>query len=109
MLDSRDPRYVSYNTAVKQAIELEWVYPDVALRHGLEGKLVLAFTILRNGQLEAVHVIRSSGFSALDQEAIRAVQTAAPFRPLPPWIGKRLDIMATFEYVDSRVKYDFAR
>jgi outer membrane biosynthesis protein TonB len=44
----------------------------------------------------------------LDEEAMRAVRAAAPFRPIPGHIGKqRLDIIASFEYHDSRLHYDF--
>ncbi len=54
-------------------------------------------------------LIRSSGFSILDEEAIRSVQAAAPFHPIPPVIGKnRLPIIASFEYLDNRLKYSFA-
>lgn len=108
-LDSQEPRYVTYLSSIKRAIELAWEYPDRALRHGLQGKLVLEFTILGNGTLVKTRLIRSSGFSILDEEAIRSVQTAAPFHPIPPVIGKnRLPIIARFEYLDNRLKYSFA-
>jgi hypothetical protein len=36
------------------------------------------------------------------------VRAAAPFRPIPTHIGRqRLDIIASFEYHDSRLHYDF--
>lgn len=104
-LDSREPKHVPYLESVKRAINLVWDYPEPALRHGLQGKLVLEFTILDNGQLEGIRLIHSSGFSILDEEAMRAVQAASPFRPLPPWFGKRLPLTAKLEYVDSRLKY----
>ncbi len=107
-LDSQEPRYVTYLSNIKRAIELAWEYPDRALRHGLQGKLVLEFTILGNGTLMRTRLIRSSGFSILDEEAIRSVQAAAPFHPIPPVIGKnRLPIIASFEYLDNRLKYSF--
>ena len=106
LLNTPEPKYRSYFTIIKRAIELVWEYPEPALRHGLEGKLVLEFTILRNGALEGTRLVRSSGFTVLDEEAIRAVQTASPFQPIPPWIGgNRLEIIASFEYYDNRVKY----
>ena len=108
-LNTRDPRYVPYVTKVKYAVELQWGYPDVALRHGLQGTVVLVFTILRNGQLEALQLVRSSGVYALDLEAIRAVQAASPFPPLPPSIGERKRFEGIFTYEDNRLKYDFVR
>jgi protein TonB len=107
-LDSQEPRYVSYLTSLKQAIEAEWIYPSMALRYGLQGKLRLEFTIFRNGRLEEIHLIRSSGSHLLDDEAIRAVRAAAPYRPLPAWMGERQSFTAGFEYNDNRLKYSFA-
>ena len=105
-LDTKEPKYVSYFTSIKRAIELVWEYPEPALRQGLQGRLILQFTILGNGQLEGARLVRSSGFPILDQEAMRAVQAASPFHQIPPSIGKsRLDIVASFEYHDNRLKY----
>jgi protein TonB len=103
-LDTREPQYVSYFAAVKRAIESVWDYPERALNQGMEGKLVVEFTILADGRLAGVRLIRSSGFALLDDEALRAVGAAGPFSPIPPWIGKpSLDIIASFEYLDNRV------
>jgi protein TonB len=107
-LDSQEPRYVSYLTGLKQAIESEWMYPSMALRFGLQGKLRLEFTIFRNGRLEEIHLLRSSGSQVLDEEAMRAVRAAAPYRPLPAWMGERQSFTAGFEYNDNRLKYSFA-
>jgi periplasmic protein TonB len=108
-LDTREPKYISYFDSIKRAIEIEWQYPEPALRQGLQGKLLLEFTVLGNGTLERARLLRSSGFPVLDEEAIRAVRAASPFHPIPPWIGKaRLDIIASFEYHDNRLKYGFA-
>ena len=109
-LNTREPKYISYFASIKRAIELVWEYPEPALRRGLQGKLVLEFTILGNGQVQMTRLLRSSGVSVLDAEAIRAVKAASPFVPIPPWIGKReLDIIASFEYLDNRLKYRFAQ
>jgi protein TonB len=108
-LDTQEPKYISYLSSIKRAIELVWEYPDMALRHGLQGKLVLEFVVHGDGNLMKTRIIRSSGFSILDEEAVRSIQTAAPFHPIPPWIGKsRLPIIASFEYLDNRLNYSFA-
>ena len=107
-LDTREPQYISYFTSIKRDIELVWEYPELALTHGLQGKLLLKFTISENGALERLRLLRSSGFSVLDKEAMRAVESASPFHPIPPWIGRdRLEIIASFEYDDNRLKYGF--
>lgn len=109
-LNTSDPLYVSYFTKIKQLIEANWQYPELALRYGLQGKLSLEFTIGSLGQLERARIIRSSGFSLLDDEALRAIKAAAPFPPIPSWIKPiPLPIVAAMEYHDNRVNYQFAR
>ena len=109
-LDTKDPQYVTYFNSIKRAIEVVWQYPELALRYGLQGRLLLEFSILGNGDIESAKIIRSSGSNLLDEEALRAVKAAAPFGPIPPWIGKnRLDIVASFEYLDNRLNYRFMR
>ena len=104
-LDTREPQFIGYFSSIKRDIELVWQYPEPALRNGFEGKLILEFTVLWNGELGETRLIRSSGFSILDEEAMRAVKAAAPFQPIPPWIGrKRLPIVASFEYHDDRLR-----
>jgi periplasmic protein TonB len=105
-LNTRDPQYITYFNSIKRSIEFVWEYPEAALRYGLQGKLLLQFTILDNGQLESMQIVRSSGSNVLDHEALRAMKAAAPFRPIPPWIDKKkLTITASFEYLDNRLNY----
>jgi hypothetical protein len=70
-LNTNDPVYVTYFTKVKQLIESQWEYPEIALRYGLQGRLALQFMIGGNGQLEQLRLIRSSGSQVLDEEAVR--------------------------------------
>jgi protein TonB len=108
-LNTRDPVYVTYFTKIKQLIESNWEYPELALRYGLQGRLSLEFSIGGNGQLERLRVVRSSGSQLLDDEAVRAIRAAAPFPPIPPWIKPiPLSISAAMEYHDNRV-HQFVR
>lgn len=109
-LNTRDPAYVTYFNKIKQMIESQWEYPEMALRYGLQGKLALEFTVSGNGRLEQIRLIRSSGSQLLDDEAVRAIRAAAPFPPIPPWIKSNpLSISASMEYHDSRLNYRFSR
>lgn len=109
-LNTKDPTYVNYFTKIKQSIEVQWEYPEMALRYGLQGRLALEFTIRANGHLEYLRVVRSSGSELLDQEAVRAVRAAAPFPPIPNWIKPvPLPIAAAMEYHDNRLNYRFTR
>lgn len=109
-LNTKDPIYVSYFNKIKQSIELQWEYPEVALRYGLQGRLSLEFAIASNGQLERLRILRSSGSQVLDDEALRAIKAASPFPPVPPWINSNpLSISASMEYHDNRLNYQFSR
>lgn len=101
-LDTRDFRYISYFAHIKRKIELSWTYPEEAARAGVFGELMLRFTLLRNGRLGDVRLVRSSGSRILDEEAIRAVKFANPYNPFPRRISKRqLQINAVFSYLPS--------
>jgi protein TonB len=109
-LNTNDPLYVSYFTRIKQSIEQQWEYPELALRYGLQGRLSLVFTIGATGQLEQLRIIRSSGSELLDQEALRAIKAAAPFPAIPTWIKLNpLSISASMEYHDNRLNYRYTR
>lgn len=101
-LDTRDFRYISYFAHIKRKIELSWTYPEEAARAGVYGELMVRFTLLRNGTLEEVRLIRSSGSRILDEEALRAIKFANPYNPFPRRIKKnRLQINAVFSYLPS--------
>ena len=109
-LNTSDPVYVSYFTKIKQLILSRWEYPELALRYGLEGRLSVEFTIGASGQLERLRVLRSSGSHILDEEALRAIQAAAPFPPIPRWIQPNpLRILGDMVYDDNRLNYQPGR
>lgn len=72
-----------YYSNLKAKVHRNWVLPENAGRklRGLEAIVVLR--IRRDGHLEKVWLEKSSGNLRLDSSAIRAVERAAPFPPLP--------------------------
>lgn len=50
------------------------VYPDIALRKGWEGRVLLRVDVKKNGSVGRVAIEHSSGFSALDRAALKAVR-----------------------------------
>jgi len=58
-------------------------YPEEARQRGLTGQLVLTVAVRKNGVVERVDVIQGSGQKMLDDAALRIVNLAAPFPPLP--------------------------
>lgn len=58
-------------------------YPDEARRRRLGGQVVITVGVRRDGSVESSRVLRSSGTPLLDSAALRMVELAQPFPPLP--------------------------
>jgi len=72
-----------YQDMVKQRIEQARKYPLWAKEHGIEGVAHLYFIVLTDGMEHGLKIIRSSGSSILDEEALATVKRACPFPPVP--------------------------
>jgi protein TonB len=102
-INTREDRFFSYLLHLKRKIEGVWIYPSSAAKSGLGGELTLEFLVSKKGKLLGVSLLDSSGYSILDQSAIRAIRTAAPYHPFPPRLkAKRLRVRARFIYVTNR-------
>lgn len=80
-------------------------YPDEARRQGISGSLMLQVAVNTDGSVRNIRVLRSSGHKVLDDAAIRIVQLASPYAPLPPEIRKDTDILhitRTWEFLNSQ-------
>ena len=98
-LDTKEVKYVSYFSRIKQQIQRVWVYPSQGIKRTLSGELTLKFEISKDGNLLSLRLINSSGSNILDANAVRAVRGAAPYYPFPKTITKKkLSILATFVY-----------
>ncbi|MFP6889557.1 MAG: TonB family protein, partial [Nitrospinota bacterium] len=64
------------------------------------GRLQLRFVIRDDGRLHRVVLLKSSGYRILDEEALSAIAEAAPFKPFPARIKRKLlPIHGSFVYV----------
>ncbi|MBK6725863.1 MAG: energy transducer TonB [Xanthomonadales bacterium] len=80
-------------------------YPDEARRKQVHGGLVLTVAVNRDGSVERIDIIQSSGNEVLDQAAIRIVELGAPFSPLPA-SNEQIDILhitRTWQFLDGTV------
>ena len=68
-------------------------YPYEARKKHLSGKLLLDVAILPDGAVQQITIRRSSGKKVLDEAAVRIVELAAPFAPLPENITREVDIL----------------
>lgn len=77
-------KYLNENFAyIRDKILRNVSYPDTARRRGWQGKVVLSFVITANGSVRDFKIIKSTGFTMLDNSAIETVKDTAPF-PKPP-------------------------
>ncbi|WP_250459692.1 energy transducer TonB [Microbulbifer litoralis] len=62
-------------------------YPRRALERNWEGEVQLSITIDANGQVQGLEVLEESRYSNLNREALRSVERANPYPPIPAELG----------------------
>jgi TonB family protein len=77
--ENQEFAYNYYYAQIQSRIEESWTRSPV----GSDAHAVIAFTIHADGSISDLRVRQSSGFDTFDLAALRAVQNAAPFAPLP--------------------------
>lgn len=98
--DTSGFKHRGYMRMLKERIESLWKYPKDAARSRHSGDLRIKFTIKRDGTLGNVNLLRTSGYRSLDKAAIKALEKASPYWPLPEdWEGETLEITGHFIYV----------
>ncbi len=84
-----------YMRDLEQRIKRNWTPP----KNDSSKRVVITFTIGRDGRLLSRKITKSSGIASVDNAAMSAVQLTAPFRPLPPTFkGQSVPIEFTFDY-----------
>lgn len=81
-------------------------YPEASVRYGLYGSLRLLVAVRRDGSLEDIRVLESSGYAVLDEAAIKTVRMAAPFAPFPAELAAttdRLEIIRTWHFEENEL------
>lgn len=76
-------KHVSYLLRMQRKIELVFTVPPFVPDHGAVGVPIVGFTVRRDGKLAEAVLLRSSGYPAVDQALIKAVQRAAPYDGFP--------------------------
>lgn len=98
-LDTTDKRYSSYAKVIKARLMQHWKYPQEAWENLIEGKVMVLFTLNRQGHLKELKILHPSAYPILDREAEGAIRSAAPFPPFPGSVRvARLKIKADFNY-----------
>lgn len=75
-----DPEYIGGKIALMSYLQKNLRYPENALLNGLEGTVLVRFTVTAEGNVEQVKVIK--GFNTdCDTEAVRVVQSMGKWKP----------------------------
>jgi TonB family protein len=89
-----DVDFGPYMADLQRRIKRAWYPPK-----GNESKRVMViFKIHKDGTMSNLRLDHSSGLAIADQAALKAVENAAPFRPLPAGAQDDVDIQFTFDY-----------
>lgn len=99
-LDTEKDLLVSFFKRLRDNIYLVWNYPEESAARAQQGTCLLRITFNRDGTLARRPEVReSSGWPALDLEAVEAVIKAAPYGALPrAYPDETLSIFAFFQY-----------
>jgi len=98
--DTRGYDFGPYMNQVVNGVRANWytLLPEIA-RLGKRGKVVLIFTITKNGTIANLRQVANSGTQALDNAAVGSIQLSNPFAQLPNnFDGDHLDLQFTFLY-----------
>lgn len=97
-VDNPDFQFTYYLVIIQNKISSNWL-PSFTAGKGGEGKrAIIAFRIMRNGQVRDLRVETPSGLSILDQSALRAISRSNPLPPLPQrFLDDSLGVHFSFE------------
>lgn len=94
-LEVKKVDFAPYLRDVQMSIKQNWNPPK-----GNESKrVVLLFTIGKDGSLQKYKVLESSNLDVMDEAALKALKATAPFKPLPAeFEDDSIDIQFSFDY-----------
>ncbi len=109
-LDSSDAKFSDYLDRLRRRIKANWGFPCIKNATGpcdyKTTSLIVEFGILKDGRLQFVDVVKSSGFPIYDDYAVNAIKLGSPFPAVPPEMivamkrgSTGVSIMARFNYV----------
>ncbi|HLG20383.1 MAG TPA: energy transducer TonB, partial [Bdellovibrionota bacterium] len=87
LLNTREYVYASFFIRMKRQMENVWDPRNVLSRETRAREqyvTTVGITLRKDGYLESVRILGSSGNPALDREAVRAVRAGAPYLNPPP-------------------------
>lgn len=90
----KDVDFGPYMAELQRRIKRVWFPPKIARSKRVQ----VIFKVHRNGEMTNLRLANSSGLTAADEAALKAIEAAAPFHPLPAGAPSDVDIEFTFDY-----------
>lgn len=99
LLNSDDIFFGSFLRRFESAVYGVWRYPEAAARAGIQGVTPVKITFNRNGEIENIDLLESSGSQILDREVIRTLKALGPIGGFPKAYNKeQFHLIAFFQY-----------
>ena len=96
--DTKGYDWGPYAAEMIRKIKRNWDVPKLA-HYGLKGRLVVRFHLQRDGRVEGLRLLVSSGVPPYDNASMQAIRSSSPFRPLPAdFPNPREGVTITFLY-----------
>ena len=96
--DTKGYEWGPYAAEMIRKIKRNWEIPKLA-HYGLKGRLVVRFFLMKDGRVEGLRLLVSSGVPPFDNASMKAIQNSSPFRALPPdFPNPREGVTITFLY-----------
>lgn len=92
-------RFAWYVQAVQRRISSNWLQSTVDPSVGYAPRVIIVFTILRNGTITNIQFQQKSNVYSVDSSAYRAVQNSSPLQPLPGgYSGSNVNVQFWFDF-----------
>lgn len=89
----------TYTAELRAMIDKNKYYPPLSRRLGQAGTVVVAFTLLEDGNIIDVRVDKPSRYARLNDSAVDAVKKVERFKPIPKELGEvRMDIKVPVKF-----------
>jgi TonB family protein len=95
--DTHGYDFTDYLKQLTNQVRVKWYagMPDSA-RQGQKGRVVVVFTVLRDGAIQNLRIVSTSGTQSMDEAANTAIRSTSPFAQLPA------------DFSDSQIVVQFA-
>ncbi len=96
----------NYAAGVAKKVYPYWenAFPEWALIKGKGGVAIVGVTILADGTVRDIHIVRASGVPEFDKNVAHALELASPFGPLPAKLRRTgLELHIAFDAVNPGV------